>query len=345
VIALPQSSDPAESRPAHSPPDPPCASVQRSPAPIRPLSVLPAQDRRLKRSEEARLRAEKAADEAKAELARLTRLVAAGQFASWIAHEINQPIGAVVTNGEAALRWLDRDTPDLPEARAAIARALRDAGRAAAVVSGARAMLAKDTPAFSDVDLNQIVEDVVGLTEGAQVKLKVTVKMDLLSNLPLVKGDAIQLQQVLLNLVLNGMDAMKGVRNRPRELILRSGVLESGDVVMAVEDRGHGVKPADAGRLFDHFFTTKADGIGLGLPISRAIVVAHGGRLWATPVPGASPVKGAVFQFSLPRAAALAAGRPCASAATPAAKSDAALKSPSRRPLAARNACEREAVG
>ncbi|MDB5431144.1 MAG: nodV1 [Caulobacter sp.] len=267
-----------------------------------PVIVLPAQDRRLRRAEEARRKAEAAAVEAQAELARVTRLIAAGQFASWIAHEINQPIGAIVTNSEAALRWLDRDTPDLPEARAAIARTLRDAGRAAAVVGGARAMLAKDAPAFGEVDLNQVAADVVALTEHARATLGVTVTSTLLANLPLVRGDAIQLQQVLLNLVLNGMDAMKGVRNRPRELVIRSGVLESGDVVMAVQDAGHGVKPADAGRLFDHFFTTKADGIGLGLPISRAIVVAHGGRLWATPVPGAGPVRGAVFQFSVPRA-------------------------------------------
>ena len=298
-----------------SPPTGPCPSGPPSsgPALVPALAThasakrasviqLPPQDRRLRRAQEARLKAEAATGEAQAELARVTRLIAAGQFASWIAHEITQPIGAVVTNAEAALRWLDRDTPDLPEARAAIARALRDAGRAAAVVSGARAMLAKDAPIFGMVDLNQVAADVIDLTQAAGEKLGVTVTPTLLANLPLVRGDAIQLQQVLLNLVLNGMDAMKGVRNRPRALSIRTSVLESGDIAMAVQDSGHGIKPADAGRLFDHFFTTKADGIGLGLPISRAIVLAHGGRLWATPVPGAGPVRGAVFQFSVPRA-------------------------------------------
>lgn len=290
MIQFAPSSDPTDS--------PPPASVSPAAVQAPPVLLLTRPDKRLKRAEEARVKAEQAAGEAQAELARVTRLIAAGQFASWIAHEMNQPVGAIVTNGEAALRWLDRDTPDLNEARAAIGRILSDADRAKAVVGGARAMLAKDTPAFDAVDLNQLVEDVLGITEGAQSQCKVTVKTALTANLPLVRGDRTQLQQVLLNLVLNGMDAMKSVRNRPRVLEIRAGVLDSGDVVVAVEDSGHGVKPADAGRLFDHFFTTKADGIGLGLPISRAIIVAHGGRLWATP----APVKGAVFQFSLPRA-------------------------------------------
>ena len=263
----------------------------------RPATFATPYAEQLKTSEDARLRAEETASRAQAELARLSRLISAGQFASWITHEVNQPISAIVTNGEATLRWLAKDIPNLPEAQAAILCIIRDAHRAGAVISGTRAMLARDKPDFFDVDLNEILQDVILLTQGERTRSRVIVRTTLFPDLPLVKGDRIQLQQVILNLMLNGIDAMRPVHNRRRVLQIRSGVAASGDVMVAVEDCGVGIDPADIDRLFDHFFTTKADGLGLGLPISRSIVTAHGGRLWASP----ASVRGAVFQFTIPR--------------------------------------------
>jgi len=265
----------------------------------RPAAFSAPYAEQLRTSEEARLRAEEMASRAQAELARLSRLMSAGQFASWITHEINQPIAAIVTNGEATLRWLAKDIPNLPEAQAAILCIIRDAHRAGAVISGTRAMLARDKPDFFEVDVNEILQDVILLTQGERTRSRVMVRTSLLPELPPIKGDRIQLQQVILNLMLNGIDAMRDVHNRRRVLQIKSGVTESGDVRVAVEDCGIGVDPADVDRLFDHFFTTKADGLGLGLPISRSIVMAHGGRLWASP----APARGAVFQFTIPRSA------------------------------------------
>lgn len=262
----------------------------------------------LKTSEDARLRAEEIAGRAQAELARLSRLMSAGQFASWITHEINQPIGAIVTNGEATLRWLSKEVPNLPEAQAAVLCIIRDAHRASAVINSTRAMLARDKPVFFDVDLNEILKDVIQLTQGERTRSRVIVRTSLLPGLPPIKGDRIQLQQVALNLILNGIEAMRSVHNRRRVLQIRSDVAESGDVMVAVEDCGIGFDPADADRLFDHFFTTKADGLGLGLPISRSIIEAHGGRLWASP---ASP-RGAIFQFAIPRSTGVVRDEPTA---------------------------------
>ncbi len=264
------------------------------------LETLPARYAlRLKTSEGARLRAEERTFGAKAERARLRRLVSAGQFASWMAHEVNQPISAIVTNGDATLRWLAKDVPNLPEAQAAVSRIIRDANRAVAVISGTRAMLAKDKPVFFDLDLNQILRDVILLTRGERRRSRVSLQISLDQDLPRVKGDRILLQQVVLNLLLNGLEAMQPVTDRARVLRITSAIAESGHAVISVEDCGTGIDPADIDRVFDQFFTTKADGMGLGLPISRSIVAAHGGRLWATPAPAA----GAIFQFTIPASA------------------------------------------
>lgn len=263
-----------------------------------------AEDRaQLKAAEAARLAAEDAAREAQAELARAGRLLSVGEFASSIAHEINQPVAAIITNSDAALRWLARDPPDLDETRAAIERIIRDARRAGGVVARTRGLLAKAAPDHALLDINEVLEEVLLYTADEQRRSQVNVATDLGAGLPAVRGDRIQLQQVALNLILNGVDAMKSLTDRPRRLQIRSMLDTAGEVLVEVEDCGVGLDPAASDHLFEHFFTTKEGGVGLGLPISRSIVEAHGGRLWAGP---ASP-HGAVFRFCLPVAPLAAA--------------------------------------
>jgi len=253
-------------------------------------------------AEAGRRAAEVRVRENQEELARVARVLSVGEFASTIAHELNQPIAAIVTNGDTALRWLAADPPVLDEARAAVQRSIRDANRAAAVVSRTRAMLAKGEPAFAEVDINACVNDVLMFTDTALRRNSVTVRRRLAPTPP-VWGDRVQLQQVLLNLVGNAMDAMTASDAGSRGLGIITGVNDAGDVEVAVEDSGGGLDPAVAERLFDSFFTTKADGVGLGLPISRSIVETHGGRLWASPRDGG----GTVFHFTLRPATAKAA--------------------------------------
>jgi signal transduction histidine kinase len=250
-------------------------------------------------SDVTRLRHKRARAKDQTELARLDKLRSAGQFAAWIAHEVNQPIGAIAINCDAALRWLANDTPNLPEVEAAILRIIRDTSRAVSVVNKTLGMLSNEKLDFVDIDINEVVQDVLLLSQDRQRLFQVDVRTMLLADLPPIRGDRIQLQQVVLNLVLNAIDAMKAVEDRPRTLRITSRIDASGDVLLEVQDSGTGVKPDDLDHLFDHFFTTKADGVGIGLPISRAIVEAHGGRLWASPPTSG----GATFQFTLPRPA------------------------------------------
>lgn len=251
-------------------------------------------------AEAGRQAAEVRARENQDELARVSRVLSVGEFASTIAHELNQPIAAIVTNGDTALRWLAADPPALDEARAAVQRSIRDANRAAAVVSRTRAMLAKGEPAFAEVDINACVNDVLMFTDTALRRNGVTVRRRLAPGIPPVWGDRVQLQQVLLNLVGNGMDAVCEIEGGPRNLSIVTCLNAAGDVEVSVEDSGGGLDPAVADRLFDSFFTTKANGVGLGLPISRSIVETHGGRLWARPRDGG----GTVFHFTLKPATA-----------------------------------------
>jgi C4-dicarboxylate-specific signal transduction histidine kinase len=253
---------------------------------------------RLAAAEVGRQAAEDAAREAQSDLARAGRLLSVGEFASSIAHEINQPVAAIITNGDAALRWMDRDPPDLVETRAAVTRMIRDANRAGAVIARTRGLLAKDEPNYVNLDINGVVQEVLAFTRGEQRRAKVSVLTDLTAGLPPVRGDRVQLQQVLLNLVLNALDAMSGMADRARTLRLRSHATADGGVRVEVEDTGSGLDPAGAERLFDHFFTTKPGGIGLGLPISRSIIETLGGQLSAGPAPSG----GALFQFTLPAA-------------------------------------------
>jgi signal transduction histidine kinase len=221
-----------------------------------------------------------------------------GELAASIAHEINQPLSAILTNSEAAMRWLARDAPDVKEARDALARIVRDARRAGDVVERIRALVKKAPPQIEAFDLNNAIDEVVTLTRGALQNDRVSVDTEL-PTLPPAQGDRVQLQQVVMNLILNGIEAMRAVQDRPRELRIRSRAGDANTLLVAVEDSGPGLDPAKSTRIFDPFFTTKPSGMGMGLSISRSIVEAHGGRLWASP---RSP-HGAVFQFSLPSVA------------------------------------------
>ncbi|MGA8500362.1 MAG: MHYT domain-containing protein [Candidatus Sulfotelmatobacter sp.] len=246
---------------------------------------------------EDRKRAEEALRESRAELARVTRIATMGELTASIAHEINQPLGAVVTNGNAALRWLAGQPPNLEEAREAIDRTVREANRAGDVIGRIRALLQKTPPRMERLDVNEVIREVLNLVDNELLRGGVTVRTELAADVPAVRGDRVQLRQVLLNLILNGVDAMGTIADRPRELLIKSARHPDG-VLIQVHDSGAGVDPEQAGHIFEPFFTTKPQGIGMGLSVSRSIVEAHGGRLWFTP--GAS--NGVVFEFTVPKA-------------------------------------------
>ena len=243
-----------------------------------------------------RKRTEAALQEAQSELARVARLTTMGEFAASIAHEFNQPLAAMVANGRAARRWLNRDVPDLVEAQEAITSAIKAADRASEVVTRIRALLRNDKPEFLAVDINSVIRDVLTLTNSTLQTRNVLVRTRLLADLPQIRGDRIGLQQVIMNLITNGTDAMSSITDRPRVLRIESQIEASGNVLVAVADVGTGFDPGIADRIFDPLFTTKPNGMGLGLSICRSIIEAHGGRLWASP---GSP-HGAVFQFTMP---------------------------------------------
>jgi C4-dicarboxylate-specific signal transduction histidine kinase len=243
-----------------------------------------------------RKRAEEALHQAQAALAHVTRVATLGELSASIAHEVNQPLAGVVTNGQACLRWLAREVPDLQEARAAVERIIRDGHRASEVIRRIRAFATKTDPHEVPLDLNDVIREVARLVHREVLGHRVSLRTDLAAVLPQVLGDRVQLQQVLINLVINGIEAMTSVTDRPRELWIRSHQPAADQVCVAVQDSGIGIDPADLDRLFHAFFTTKTGGMGMGLSISRSIIEAHGGRLWAT----AHVPHGAVFQFTLP---------------------------------------------
>jgi PAS domain S-box-containing protein len=243
-----------------------------------------------------RKRAEEALRQAQAELAHVTRVLTLGELAASIAHEVNQPLAAVTTNGNAGLRWLARQPPNLEEARECLQRIIRDANRASEVIARVRAPLRKAEPQKARLAINDVVAEVIALAEGEVRRNGVALHTDLAADLPPVLADRIQLQQVLLNLLLNGVEAMRAVTDRPRELIVRSQKEEADAMRIAVQDSGTGIDPQHLERIFTAFFTTKPAGLGMGLPISRSIIEAHGGRLWATPNVG----PGVTMQFTLP---------------------------------------------
>jgi signal transduction histidine kinase len=243
-----------------------------------------------------RARAEERLQTVQGELARMARIATVGELAGAIAHEINQPLTAIISGGGSALRWLNRQKPKLDEAKAAVQRIVRDGNRAAEVVAHIRALLKKDKPNHVDVDLNDAIREVIALTRGERGARHVSLRTELFADLPTVRGDRIQLQQVVLNLILNAVEATSAIADTPRSLSIRTQRGEDGGVLVAVEDTGVGIDPAAAIHVFEPFFTTKADGMGMGLAISRSIVESHGGCLWIAP---ASP-HGAIVCFSLP---------------------------------------------
>ena len=243
----------------------------------------------------ARRAAEDALRVAQSELGRVARLTTVGAMAATIAHEINQPLAAIVANGGAGLRWLDRPDPNLEEARSAFGRVVKDGHRAAQIITSIRAMFKKDSGAKSPVAMNELVCDVVSTSLGELKSRQVSLSLQLLDNLPSVRADRVQLQQVLLNLITNAIDSMASVTDRPHMLSVRSENLED-YILISVQDSGTGINPEHTERLFDAFFTTKSNGIGLGLSICRSIVESHGGRMSVFP---AHP-HGSVFQVMLP---------------------------------------------
>lgn len=251
-------------------------------------SVIDIEDRR---------RAEEQLHQAQADLARVTRMAAMGELAAAIAHEVNQPLGAVVANASASLRWLAGQPPNLEEAREAIERTVREATRASDVIRRIHALLQKGPSQMERLDVNAVIREVLTLAGNEILRGGVAVQTELAPYVPNVLGDRIQLQQVLLNLILNSIDAMNTVTGRPRELLIKS-VKHPEGVLIEVHDSGVGVDPERADSIFEPFFTTKSQGIGMGLSISRSIVEAHGGRLWFTP--GSS--HGTIFQFTVPKA-------------------------------------------
>ena len=243
-----------------------------------------------------RKRAEVALQEAQSELARVARLTTMGEFAASIAHEINQPLAAIVSQGQAAQRWLNRDIPNLLEAQEAITNAVTSANRASEVLTRIHTFLRNDKPEYLAIDINSVIRDVLTLTNSTLQARNVLVRTRLPADLPQVRGDRVGLQQVIMNLITNGTDAMSSVTDRSRILRIESQIEAPDNVLVAVADAGIGFDPGIADRIFDRLFTTKPDGMGLGLSICQSIVEAHGGRLWASP---GSP-HGAVFRFTMP---------------------------------------------
>lgn len=232
--------------------------------------------------------------ETQTELAHVTRVMTLGELTASIAHEVNQPLAAIVTNGNATLRWLAQ--PNLGEARQAVHRIIKDSYRASEVIARVRTLVRKAPPRHDWIDLNEIILEVFALAENEARRNRVALKQDLPDDLPRVLGDRVQLQQVILNLVMNGMESIVKHNDGLRELSVASSNHESDTVHVAVRDTGEGLDSTSLDRLFDAFFSTKPGGMGMGLAISRTIIESHGGRLWAA----ANSPQGAVFQFSLP---------------------------------------------
>ena len=242
-----------------------------------------------------RKRAEEELHKAQSELAHVTRVMTMGELAASIAHEVNQPLAAIVANGSACLRWLMGNSPDVGEARESAQRIIRDGKRASDVISRIRGLVRKTALEKTPLDINQAVREVINLTQSEAVGKGVALRTELASELPFVPGDRVQLQQVILNLVMNGIEAMNTVTDRPREMLIRSSHYESDKVLVAVQDSGIGIDSQNLEKIFDTFYTTKSQGMDMGLAISRSIVENHGGRLWAT----ANEGRGATFQFTL----------------------------------------------
>jgi C4-dicarboxylate-specific signal transduction histidine kinase len=228
------------------------------------------------------------------ELAHVARVATLGEMSASIAHEVNQPLASVINSASACLRWLDAQK--LEEARRSASRVIAEGHRASEIIGRIRA-LAKKTPPQKDwLDVNETIQEGIALARSEIQRSSVALETQLSKHVPVVLADRIQLQQVILNLMMNAIEAMNTVTDRPREMVIRSSAQESDKVLVAVQDSGIGIDSQNLDKIFDTFYTTKPHGLGMGLSISRSIINAHGGRLWAT----ANPDKGATFQFTLP---------------------------------------------
>ncbi len=242
-----------------------------------------------------REQAEEVLRQAQADLAHVNRVTTMGELTASLAHEVNQPIAAVVTNAGACLQWLAGDTPNLEEARAAATRIVKGGTRAAEIISRIRLLFKKHTPQRESVDVNEVIREMIVLLRSEITRYSISVRTEQAADLPQVMSDRVQLQQIMMNLIINGIDAMKDVDGR-RELAIKSQRGENKQIMVSVSDTGVGLPPHQADQIFNAFFTTKLHGTGMGLSISRSIIGAHGGRLWAA---DNSP-RGASFHFTLP---------------------------------------------
>jgi C4-dicarboxylate-specific signal transduction histidine kinase len=241
--------------------------------------------------------AEEALLQAQVDLAHVSRVTTMGELTASLAHEVRQPIAAALTDAETCLHWLGGDTPNIEKARAAAMRIVKDGTCAAEIVSRIRLLFNKGTPQHELVDVNQVIAEMIVLLRGETTRSSISVRTALATDLPQVMGDRVQLQQVLLNLMINSIDAMKGMEGTC-ELAIQSQRAENEEVVVSVTDSGVGLPPQQGDQIFNAFFTTKPHGTGMGLRISRSIIESHGGRLWATAHSG----RGATFHFTLPSA-------------------------------------------
>ena len=249
-----------------------------------------------KRAEEALRKKDDALEMARTELARVARLTTLGELTTSIAHEVGQPLGAMVASAGAGARWLAADPPAMAQARAALDNIVADGKRAREVIARIRALAKRQEPRKDRLDINHKIMEVLALTQHELRSHDIVLRTELDRTLPRVAGDRVQLQQVLLNLIVNAVEAMSAVHDRSRELTIVSRQDGSNAVLVEVRDSGNGLDPQRAEQVFEAFYTTKAEGIGIGLSISRSIIEAHGGRLWAS----ANTPHGAVFRFSLP---------------------------------------------
>jgi signal transduction histidine kinase len=246
-----------------------------------------------KRAEEERVRLY----QLEADLAHINRVSMMGELTASIAHEVNQPLSGVVSNGSACLRWLAGDTPNLEEAREAARRIVRDGKRAAEIIARIRALTKRSAEVREKLDLNETIREVLPLVGDQARKKGVTIHTSFAEEILPVVGDRVQLQQVILNLVINGLEAMSTITDRERELVITSRNADQDQVEVTIQDSGIGLDPDQSAKIFDAFYTTKTTGMGMGLSISRSILQAHGGRLWAT----ANDGPGATFHFTMPK--------------------------------------------
>jgi len=246
-----------------------------------------------------RKHAEEALRQAQADLARISRATTMGELTASLAHEVNQPIAAALTDANTCLRWLTREQPDLEEAREAASRVVRDAVRASDIINRMRSLFKKETLQRELVDVNQVIREMVVLLNSDATRYSISMRTELSENLPGIMGDRVQLQQVLMNLMINGIEAMKDV-DGPRQLVIKSqpapDTQPDEQLMVSINDTGVGLPSQQVDRIFNSFFTTKRDGTGMGLRISRSIVESHGGRLWAS----SNSPRGASFHLTLP---------------------------------------------